>query len=374
MAGLLWLATVCLPAAGVLGDLDGDVQVTAADRSRLAAWLAGNRTGAAVKPDPGDLDSDSFRSAADLVLLQRKAGGAVGYRDEMRWLVRRVSALGRSAGPGFHVVPQNGQELFTDSGTGAGAPVAGYLAAIDGTGREDLWYGYDADDVATPPEVTAAWVGLLDVGEAHGVQALAIDYCRTRSFMDNSYAWNEARSYIAFAADRRELDDVPAYPAEPSHVNAADVTSLAGARNFLYLINPSAWEDDREGFLNALRAARHDLLVVDTLFNDGTFLTVAEVQSLKTKPGGGRRRVLAYFCIGEAEDYRWYWQPAWTSDPPAWLLGENPDWPGNYTVKYWYPEWQSILLDEPDGFLPRILAAGFDGVYLDLVDAFQLFE
>jgi len=47
---------------------------------------------------------------------------------------------------------------------------------------------------------------------------------------------------------------------------------------------------------------------------------------------------------------------------------ENPDWPGNY--KYWNPDWQTVIY----GNLGKILAAGFDGVYLDLIDAFEIFE
>ncbi|MGY4706533.1 MJ1477/TM1410 family putative glycoside hydrolase [Candidatus Bipolaricaulota sp. J31] len=85
--------------------------------------------------------------------------------------------------------------------------------------------------------------------------------------------------------------------------------------------------------------------------------------------------VLAYLSIGEAEDYRYYWDGAWdvnrdgTPDPgaPQWLGRANPDWPGNYRVRYWDPAWQGIVLS----YLERILAQGFSGVYLDTVDSFE---
>lgn len=60
----------------------------------------------------------------------------------------------------------------------------------------------------------------------------------------------------------------------------------------------------------------------------------------------------------------------WSTRPPEWLLEENQDWPGNYLVRYWHPKWQRIALDA----LTAILAAGFDGVYLDRVDALESFE
>ncbi|HEC89701.1 MAG TPA: hypothetical protein ENI44_03860, partial [Thermoplasmatales archaeon] len=53
---------------------------------------------------------------------------------------------------------------------------------------------------------------------------------------------------------------------------------------------------------------------------------------------------------------------------------ENPNWPGCYKVKYWYPEWQSIIYGNNDSYLKKILDAGFDGVYLDVIDAFEYFE
>ena len=77
--------------------------------------------------------------------------------------------------------------------------------------------------------------------------------------------------------------------------------------------------------------------------------------------------ILAYISIGEAESYRFYWNDAWTSNSTDWLGPENPEWEGNYAVKYWYPEWQSIIYL----YLDRIIAQGFDGVYLDKVDEYE---
>ena len=98
------------------------------------------------------------------------------------------------------------------------------------------------------------------------------------------------------------------------------------------------------------------------------------VAALRTKPGGARRLVIAYMSIGEAESYRPYWQSGWQVGNPAWLFDENPDWPGNYKVAYWDPEWQTVLFGGSTAYLDRITAAGFDGVYLDILDAYEYFE
>src|SRR5262249_26989283 len=95
------------------------------------------------------------------------------------------------------------------------------------------------------------------------------------------------------------------------------------------------------------------------------------IDIMRRKPGGAKRFVLAYLSIGEAESYRYYWRTAWLRQKPVWLGGENPDWPGNYAVKYWDPDWQSILFGSRLAYLDQIIDAGFDGVYLDGVDGFE---
>lgn len=106
-----------------------------------------------------------------------------------------------------------------------------------------------------------------------------------------------------------------------------------------------------------------------------------QIAALREGPGG-HKAVLAYLSIGEAEDYRFYWQEGWDADhdgrpdagAPTWLEIVNPDWEGNYKVRYWDPAWQAILFGSPASYLDRILAAGFDGIYLDIIDAYEYFE
>ena len=64
----------------------------------------------------------------------------------------------------------------------------------------------------------------------------------------------------------------------------------------------------------------------------------------------------------------------WHNQKPVWLEEENPNWPGNYKVKYWDPEWQSIIFGSENAYLDAILAVNFDGVYLDIIDGFEYFE
>ena len=120
-------------------------------------------------------------------------------------------------------------------------------------------------------------------------------------------------------------------------------------------------------------ASPFDLLVID-YSHDGSqerVITPAEMAKLKCKPDGSRRLVVSYVSIGEAEDYRFYWDDAWKGHQPKWLLPENKEWKGNYPVCFWEPGWQSVICGSPGAYLDRIMALGFDGVYLDKCDVFE---
>lgn len=134
-----------------------------------------------------------------------------------------------------------------------------------------------------------------------------------------------------------------------------------------------------------------DMIVID-YSRDGTqarALTAREIDALRRRPDGSMRIVLCYLSVGEAEKYRYYWQPGWGWQAPSWLGAENPSWKGNYSVQYWQAGWQKIFLgaapeksslfdrwvaklfSSSRPFLDQIVEAGFDGVYLDRVDAYD---
>lgn len=294
------------------------------------------------------------------------------YREDMRQLVRLIADQARAADPGFIVIPQNGQELLTTNGEADGPLAAAYAGVIDAQAREDLFYGYVDDDAATPAADRDYLLGWLDRAKDEGIGVLVTDYCSTRSKVDDAYAKNAARGFLSFAAHRREVDAVPAYPAAPPGENAEDIVVLADAKNFLYLINPGGFPD-KEAYLAALEATSHDVLLLDAFHEDAP-LTSGDLARLKTKANGGTRLVIAYMSIGEAEDYRFYWQPGWRPGSPAWIEDENAAFEGNFIVRYWEAAWQAIILDPAEGYLAKIQAAGFDGVYLDIIDAFEYFE
>jgi len=163
--------------------------------------------------------------------------------------------------------------------------------------------------------------------------------------------------------------------------------SAVTVNNWTYKLQGSAAEN-WELLPEVLAAAPHDLLVTDfARFGDEdskfTPLEVSRIEHSYSDWGGDghRKVVLAYISIGEASDFRSYWNPAWTDDgtasgnltgdAPEWLGPVDPDWPESRKVRYWMTGWQDIIFnDSGTGWLDQVVAQGFDGAYLDIIDAY----
>jgi cysteinyl-tRNA synthetase len=144
--------------------------------------------------------------------------------------------------------------------------------------------------------------------------------------------------------------------------------ALAEVTHWLYLIDTDLGPES----VAQIAASSYDMVVLDDIPSgqgNADYPMAEVVVQLHAAPHS--KLVLAYVDIGQAEDYRTYWQPAWRVGDPAWIAGDDPDgWEGNYPVAYWHEAWRTIWLGE-DGLLAQILAAGFDGVYLDWVEAYS---
>jgi cysteinyl-tRNA synthetase len=295
------------------------------------------------------------------------------YRQRMREFVMAIGQYARTIDPDFLIIPQNGIELVTDGIDEPGNPNIGYLDAINGNGQEDLFYGYDCDNKKTPGDESDYLIGFLDISKDHGNTILVTDYCSSAGNMDDSYLKNSARGYISFAASHRELDIIPDYPQEPNNSNNDDIESLGQVKNFLYLIDPQNFSS-KQDFINRVGSTNYDLIIMDLFFDEDVSFNSSEIEQLKTKANGGKRLVVCYMSIGEAEDYRYYWQSSWRRGDPAWLDRENRNWEGNYKVHYWDPAWQSIIFGNDASYTKKIIDAGFDGAYLDIIEAFEYYE
>jgi cysteinyl-tRNA synthetase len=295
----------------------------------------------------------------------------VNFKREMRNFVIGISQYSKAYNPDFAVIPQNGAALILEEAQTFGNVETEYLNAIDGQAQEGLNFGYSYDDVRTQIDIKSSLQAFLDSANHHHKTILVTDYCITPSNIDESFQANHQKDYLGFVATRRSLDRIPNYSVRQE--NRADINSLANAKNFLYLLNYDNYNTKTE-LITAVSQTNYDLLIIDAFFNDGTAFTNAEIQLLKHKANGGLRQVIAYMSIGEAENYRYYWKTDWNTNVPAWMEQENPNWHGNYKVKYWMKDWQNIIYGNDNSYVKKIINQGFDGVYLDIIDAYEYFE
>lgn len=139
-----------------------------------------------------------------------------------------------------------------------------------------------------------------------------------------------------------------------------------------------------EGAVEKLARLNTDMLVVEPMAtlkgNDG-FNAKGMVGRLKGSSSTNPRYtklVLAYVDIGQAEEWRAYfrddWRPPTHFRPgrPDFMVGVDPDgWSGNYPVAFWDRRWKEIIIYGEGSVLNEILDLGFDGIYMDWVEAYD---
>lgn len=163
---------------------------------------------------------------------------------------------------------------------------------------------------------------------------------------------------------------------EPSKAEGVPSTVINNIKISTWMYQIQDLYDDR---IDTLGNTNYDMLVVEPGFNftESPYDTVRIVNSLSEKPNGDKRLLIAYVDIGQAEDYRDYWKNDWvaptqdTQGVPDFLVSIDPDgWTDNYPVAYWDVRWKSIWLDN-DGIIATLANQGFDGIYLDWVEAYD---
>ncbi len=150
---------------------------------------------------------------------------------------------------------------------------------------------------------------------------------------------------------------------------------LQQARSWMYQIQ----DLDTDEAIEALANTKYPLLVVEPNHNikDTSFNSRDMLQTLQTMSNGKQRLVLAYIDVGQAEDWRTYWQDDWVAPTsrkpgyPDFLITVDPDgWKGCYPVAYWDKRWKDIWLGS-DGIIAGLAEMGFDGVYMDWIEAYD---
>ena len=145
--------------------------------------------------------------------------------------------------------------------------------------------------------------------------------------------------------------------ATPTDAGSVGPPSADAPSSWIYQL--SGYDDDR---LDALAAAPHDSAVIDLARDGGEdYFTADEIAAVQDSG----KTVYAYFSMGSIETYRPEHPAVAETDM---VLNQWGDWPDEYFVKYWDPRWRDLVMQPR---LDQAAAAGFDGVYLDVPNAYE---
>ena len=303
---------------------------------------------------------------ASLAIICSCAGGPEYGKDDlanrMQEFVINISNYAKAIKPGFIIIPQNGSELAfkgTEPGNGIRQD---YISAIDGMGIEELFYDAKGKAISDNERLS-----ILRTVKSNGKTIIVSDYVSSDADFSNSLQKNRAEEFIAFPRSKNNYHykEIPAL----TDPNDTSIDELPKAKNYLYLISTDSYPGDRAGMLNAIKATNYDIVLID-LFFEGEVLLSSEIDSLKTKQNGARRLVIAYVSIGSAEKYRYYFQKGWKKGSPSWIKKNYAGYSDEFWVEFWDPEWQNIIYKGNNSYIKQIIDAGFDGAYLDNVEAY----
>jgi len=281
------------------------------------------------------------------------------YRERMKNFIKEIK---NNSDPKKIIITQNGNELYFKNGKIDND----FFPLTDGTTQESLYYGDILRfNVPTAKGLKNELLELTIPIRKKGKPVFIINYGKgqkKRNFLKKEDAKTKFVSELLPSFNANKLyETIEDY-------NDEDINFLNEVKNFLCLLNPKDFSNIDE-YYQALKNTNYDLLLIEVSHNN-IFFTKEQIEELKIKHNGGKRIVIAYLSIGEAENYRVYWKKKWNKKKPNWIVKENESWEGNYIVKYWSPEWKNIIKE----YKKKLDEIGVDGYLLDTVDSYQYFE
>ncbi len=281
------------------------------------------------------------------------------YKEKMKELIKEIRL---NTNKEKIIITQNGSEIYFKNDK----LDLEFLSYVNGASQESLFYGEEGElgKKTSKQEKDSLLKNLTQIKD-YGKIVFDVNYSKNRANRKNIEKENRKYDFIG--------EEIPSFAADTLNIpingfNRKEISLLSEAENFLYLLNPHKFKDITEYF-KVLSNTNYDVLIIEPSLN-GIFFTKEQIEKLKYKSTGEKRIVIAYFSIGEAENYRSYWKDKWNRKLPFWIETENKNWKGNFIVKYWSDEWKKIVKE----YQKKLDYIDVDGYYLDTIDTFYYFE
>ncbi|MGL5089302.1 MAG: endo alpha-1,4 polygalactosaminidase [Cetobacterium sp.] len=279
------------------------------------------------------------------------------HKEEMRNLIYKI----RQDGKDKVIITQNAVEIYFDDEN----LNKKFFDSVDSAAQESLVFGYGGYNKKTiDSEKIPKLKKLIKLKELNKPIFL-VNYADGNENKNEIKLFGEKYNFVAEAVESIQANTIF------SSINKrtlGDVTHIKDGKNFLYLLNPEKFKNIKSYF-KALSKTSFDILIIEPSIN-GKFFSKEQIEKLKVRKDGTKRLVIAYFSIGEAENYRGYWLESWNQKKPEWIVEENPNWKGNYVIKYWSSEWKEIIKN----YQEKLNEINVDGYYLDTIDTYVYFK
>ncbi|MEZ4837938.1 endo alpha-1,4 polygalactosaminidase [Flavobacterium sp.] len=278
---------------------------------------------------------------------------------KMQEMVVDISKYARKFNPDFIIIPQNGSELAFQNVNPEKPLCNDYINAIDGIAIEELFY--DENGKADDYRIN----NLKKIPKDKKV--IVSEFVKEKNDEDRIVKLNREATFVPFirTADNYHYHIIPE---KILNENSNNITKLPDVQNFLYLINADDF-DTKKDLIDRVAETNFDLILIDLYYLSFPY-TKTDLEKLKVKKNGGKRLVICYLNIGAAENWRSYWQPDWKKGNPKWLKKNYKGYDNEIYVEFWEPTWQKIIFGNDNSYTKKIIDAGFDGVFLDNVEAY----
>lgn len=278
---------------------------------------------------------------------------------KMQEFVINLSKYARKFDADFIVIPQNGSELAFQNVQPHKPLCQNYLNAIDGIAIEELFFDENgkADDyrINNLKKIVAQ------------KKVIVSEFIKEPNDHNRIIQLNQEAGFVPFIRSAENYH-YHLIPEKIINENENDITKLNDVQNFLYLINADDFDTKNE-LIEKVSNTNYDLVLIDLFYLSFPY-SKKEIEKLQMKKNGKKRLVICYLNIGAAENWRNYWQSDWKLGNPKWLKKNYKGYDNEIYVQFWEPAWQKIIFGNDDSYLKKIVDAGFDGVFLDNVEAY----
>ncbi len=210
--------------------------------------------------------------------------------------------------------------------------------------------------------------GYIRMMQNLGMVVISVDHCGSEAAATRAWQLGKANNILSHADSG--TGPMARVPTGRPQAEGADIIDALGKAKNIWVFDKNDGYSSKEEWVSSMANSNIDLLVVDPFWRSRLPLLDSEVKRLKEKTIGSVRMVMARLDISHARTTDWFWQAAWTTSPPSWIMGPVAGESGAYECAPWPPEWRQMV----GRTIAGLMDIGYDGVVIEGADIYKPLE